>query len=144
MDIGSFVNYRCSAGNLIGNSKLICSNGKWDGQLPFCEGKYLNFYLKNLICFNLVKFCSTPPLAPKNTFISYKRIFYANIEDFGKDHLAFDESVYKFKCKFSYKFENPLVNELTSKCIKGEWKLYGLNSTCILTNDGMESKQAFI
>lgn len=93
--------------------------------------------------FNLVKFCSIPPQAPKNTYITYRRIFYANIEDFGKDHLAFDESVYRFKCKFSFKFENPSVNELTFQCIQGEWKLYGLNSICVPNFDGIYSQNYF-
>ncbi|RNA35500.1 complement factor H-like [Brachionus plicatilis] len=127
LETGSFVNYRCSAGDLVGNSKLTCSKGKWDGELPYCD----------------VKFCSNPPLAPKNTLVSYKRIFYANIEDFGKDYLAYDESIYKFKCKTTFKFENPSINELVYQCMKGEWKLIGSDSKCIIKDDAINEPDEF-
>lgn len=68
--------------------------------------------------------------------MTYKRIFYANIEDFGKDYLAFDESIYKFKCKMFYKFDNPLVNQLIFQCITGQWRLIGSDSKCIPKDDG--------
>ncbi|CAF0713423.1 unnamed protein product [Brachionus calyciflorus] len=127
MEAGSTVNYRCSAGTLIGNSNITCVNGKWEGGLPYCSLKY----------------CSKPPPTPDNSYVSNKRFVYANIEDYAKEYLLFDQSTYKFVCKPNYKFEDESVTELVYQCNSGEWTFTGKNSKCVLESRNIPIPQAY-
>ena len=50
---GSTVKYSCAARyGLVGDSKLTCRNGKWDGILPQCVGTYdsVQNYVITMMC----------------------------------------------------------------------------------------------
>jgi hypothetical protein len=78
-----------------------------------------------------VNVCSKPPPAPTNSFVSYRRLIYPNFEDFGKEYLTFDKSIYIFLCLSAFKFDDPTVTQVVYECNNGEWVLNTGFANCV-------------
>lgn len=78
-----------------------------------------------------VNVCSKPPAPPANSFVSYRRLIYPNFEDFGKEYLTFDKSIYIYLCLSAFKFDDPSVTQVVYECNNGEWILNTGFANCI-------------
>lgn len=114
------------------------SMGQWcTSMFRFDILRLTNCLLRNLtnfskkITFDLVTFCNSPPATPGNSLASYKKFIYANSEDYGKEYLAYDKSIYIFTCALNYQFDDPNVSQLKYVCKSGQWILNGTYSSCV-------------
>jgi hypothetical protein len=78
-----------------------------------------------------VAVCSKPPQAPTNSFVSYRRLIYPNFEDFGKEDLTFDRSIYIFLCLSAFEFDDPSVKQVVYECNNGKWILNTGFADCV-------------
>ena len=117
---GSTLTYKCLVGRLTGSATLVCRNGQWvTNNLPSCQ----------------INYCSTEPPKPLNSYITYKKLVYANMADFGKAYLAHDRSVVIYQCLASFQFRDPAVDQVSYECVDGVWTLSGKFSDCVSTGE---------
>lgn len=53
------------------------------------------------------------------------------MEDYGKEYLTYDKSVYVYQCNPTFVFSDESVTQLYYECDSGDWILNGKYSDCV-------------